>query len=71
MNWREVLFISMIWWTLGAAYLLWPQSMFRFRLLPFGPSEDGLTESGELAYKRLGIFLILLGVAIAVLGLTI
>lgn len=71
MSWRGPLFISTICWAVGAAFLLWPQSVFRYRFAPLGPPGDGLTEAGERSYRRFGIFLVLVGFGIAVWGLTL
>jgi hypothetical protein len=70
MDWRSVLFLSMFWWIVGAGFFFRPQTMFRLRFAPLGPSGDGLTEDGEQSYKRFGIFLILIGVAFAI-GLSV
>ncbi|WP_129114051.1 hypothetical protein [Halegenticoccus tardaugens] len=71
MSWRGVLFISTIFWVVGAAYLLKPQATFRFEHAPFGPDGDGLTEEGEKAYRRAGLAWIVGGFVVAVLGLTL
>lgn len=70
MNWRAVLFLSSMWWIVGAGFFFRPQAMFRLRFAPLGSARDGLTEDGEQSYKRFGIFLILIGVAFAI-GLTV
>lgn len=43
----------------GISYIKWPQTMFYLRHWPFGEDADGLTETGEKTYYRLGVFFLL------------